>query len=167
MYDVAIIGCGVIGAAAAYALSQYKLDVVMLEKENDVAMGASRANSAIIHAGYDPKPGTLMAKLNVEGNAMTEALCRALSVPFRRVGSLVIAFSEAEMETLRALYRRGVENGVTSGKASSVVVSSSKSNKSKLLLSSFIRKSPHSSLNLLYHKKSQFTKNIYQFYLGI
>lgn len=112
MYDVAIIGCGVIGAAAAYALSQYKLDVVMLEKENDVAMGASRANSAIIHAGYDPKPGTLMAKLNVEGNAMTEALCRALSVPFRRVGSLVIAFSEAEMETLRALYRRGVENGV-------------------------------------------------------
>ena len=112
MYDVAIIGCGVIGAAAAYALSQYKLDVVMLEKENDVAMGASRANSAIIHAGYDPKPGTLMAKLNVEGNAMTEAQCRALSVPFRRVGSLVIAFSEAEMETLRALYRRGVENGV-------------------------------------------------------
>ena len=72
MFDVCIIGCGVIGAAAAFELSKYQADVLILEKENDVSMGSSRANSAIIHAGYDPKPGTLMARLNVEGNAMAE-----------------------------------------------------------------------------------------------
>ncbi|MBR5752301.1 MAG: FAD-dependent oxidoreductase, partial [Clostridia bacterium] len=63
MYDVAIVGCGVIGAAAAYYLSMYDLKILVLEKENDIAMGATRANSAIIHAGYDPEPGTLMARL--------------------------------------------------------------------------------------------------------
>ena len=75
MYDVLIIGCGVTGAAAAYELSRYQLKVCILEAANDVAMGASKANSAIIHAGYDPAPGTLMAKLNVEGCAMAEELC--------------------------------------------------------------------------------------------
>ena len=65
LYDIAIIGCGVIGAAAAFELSKYKLNIAVLEKENDVAMGASRANSAIIHAGYDPEPGTLKAKMNI------------------------------------------------------------------------------------------------------
>ena len=112
MYDVAVIGCGVIGAAAAFELSKYQLRVLVLERENDVAMGASRANSAIIHAGYDPKPGTLMARLNVLGNEMAEGLCRDLSVPFQRVGSLVLAFSEEEMETVRELYDRGEKNGV-------------------------------------------------------
>lgn len=112
MYDVAIIGCGVIGAATAFELSKYQLDLVILEKENDVAMGASRANSAIIHAGYDPKPGTLMARLNVEGNAMAEKLCKDLSVPFSRIGSLVLAFSPEEMDTIWDLYDRGVKNGV-------------------------------------------------------
>ena len=112
MYDIAIIGCGVIGAAAAYELSKYQLKTVVLEKENDVAMGASRANSAIIHAGYDPKPGTLMARLNVKGNAMAEKLCADLSVPFERIGSLVLAFTDEEMETVRMLYDRGNQNGV-------------------------------------------------------
>ena len=112
MYDVCIIGCGVIGAAAAFELSKYQADILILEKENDVAMGSSRANSAIIHAGYDPKPGTLMARLNVEGNAMAEQLCKDLSVPFERIGSLVLAFSEEEEETIRVLYDRGVKNGV-------------------------------------------------------
>ena len=112
MYDVAVIGCGVIGAAAAFELSKYQLRVLVLERENDVAMGASRANSAIIHAGYDPKPGTLMARLNVLGNEMAEGLCRDLSVPFQRVGSLVLAFSEEEMQTVRELYDRGEKNGV-------------------------------------------------------
>ena len=79
MYDVLIIGCGVTGAAAAYELSRYQLKVCILEAANDVAMGASKANSAIIHAGYDPAPGTLMAKLNVEGCAMAEELCKKLS----------------------------------------------------------------------------------------
>ena len=112
MVDVCIIGCGVIGAATAFELSKYQAGVLILEKENDVAMGASRANSAIIHAGYDPKPGTLMARLNVQGNAMAESLCRDLSVPFARIGSLVLAFSEEEEATVRTLYERGVENGV-------------------------------------------------------
>ena len=112
MFDVCIIGCGVIGAATAFELSKYKADVLILEKENDVSMGASRANSAIIHAGYDPKPGTLMARLNVEGNAMAEQLCRDLSVPFSRIGSLVLAFTEEEEKTVQMLYERGVANGV-------------------------------------------------------
>ena len=112
MFDVAIIGCGVIGATAAFELSKYQASVVVLEKENDVAMGATRANSAIIHAGYDPKPGTLMARLNVQGNAMTEQLCKDLDVPFERIGSFVLAFSEEEKATVQMLYERGVQNGV-------------------------------------------------------
>lgn len=112
MYDVAIIGCGVVGAAAAFELSKYKLNIAVLEKENDVALGASRANSAIVHAGYDPEPGTLMARLNVQGCAMAEQLCKDLSVPYEKIGSLVLAFSESEMETVRKLYDRGVKNGV-------------------------------------------------------
>ena len=112
MYDVAIIGCGVIGAAAAFELSKYKLNIAVIEKENDVAMGASRANSAIIHAGYDPEPGTLMARLNVQGCAMAEKLCKDLSVPYEKIGSLVLAFTESEMETVKKLYNRGTKNGV-------------------------------------------------------
>lgn len=112
MVDVAVIGCGVIGAATAFELSKLKLSCVVLEKENDVAMGATRANSAIIHAGYDPQPGTLMARLNVEGNRMTEQLCRDLSVSFNRIGSLVLAFSIEEMQTIDELFHRGYANGV-------------------------------------------------------
>ncbi len=112
MYDVAIIGCGVVGAAAAFELSKYKLDIAVLEKENDVAMGATRANSAIIHAGYDPVPGTLMARLNVLGSRMAEKLCRDLSVPYQQIGSMVLAFSEEELKTVHTLYERGVQNGV-------------------------------------------------------
>lgn len=112
MRDVVIIGCGVIGAACAYELSRYELDVTVLERSNDVANGTTKANSAIVHAGYDPHPGTLMAKLNVEGNRMMGELCERLDVPFRRVGSHVLAFSEREEETLRDLLSRGQKNGV-------------------------------------------------------
>ena len=112
MFDAVIIGCGVVGAAAAYELSKYDMRVCVLEAENDVAMGTSRANSAIIHAGYDPPCGTLMARLNVRGNALTEELCRGLDVPFKRIGSLVLAFSEAERTHITELYERGIQNGV-------------------------------------------------------
>lgn len=112
MYDVIILGCGVVGAAAAYHLAQYPLRVAILEAQNDVANGTTKANSAIIHAGYDPEPDTMMAKLNVEGNAMAEDICRKLNVPFARVGSLVLAFDGGDLHTLRALYERGVQNGV-------------------------------------------------------
>ena len=112
MYDVIIIGAGVVGAACAYELSKYDLNLCVLEANNDVANGTSKANSAIVHAGYDPHPGTRMARLNVEGNRLMEPLCRKLDVPFRRVGSHVLAFSEQELSTLRALFARGEENGV-------------------------------------------------------
>ncbi len=112
MTDVLIIGCGVSGAAAAMELSRYKLSVTVLERENDVSMGSSRANSAIVHAGYDPRPGTLMARLNVRGNELTRKLCADLDVPCRQCGSLVLAFSEKENGTLRELLDRGIKNGV-------------------------------------------------------
>lgn len=112
MQDVIIIGCGITGAACAYELSKYRLSVTVLEASSDVSNGATKANSAIIHAGYDPLPGTNMARLNVAGNHLMEPLCKALNVPFRRVGSHVLAFDEDDMKTLRKLYDRGVQNGV-------------------------------------------------------
>ncbi len=112
MYDVAIIGCGITGASLAYRLSKFKLKAVVIDKENDVAMGATRANSAIIHAGYDPEVGSLMAELNVKSVEMTKELCEKLSVPFAQIGSLVLAFSDEEAEHVEQLYKRGVANGV-------------------------------------------------------
>lgn len=112
MYDVAIIGAGLSGSAVARELSKYDLKVCVLERENDVATGASRANSAIVHAGYDCEPGTLMAKLNVEGAAKMEELCLELDVPFKRIGSLVLAFDEEDKQKLYTLLERAKLNGV-------------------------------------------------------
>lgn len=112
MYDVTIVGCGIVGASLAYTLSRYDLRVLVLERENDVAMGSTKANSAIVHAGYDPAHGTLMARLNIRGAEMMESLCRDLSVKYKRVGSFVLAFDEAQKEHLEQLYRNGMENGV-------------------------------------------------------
>ncbi|QQO08421.1 NAD(P)/FAD-dependent oxidoreductase [Breznakiella homolactica] len=112
MFDVIVIGCGIAGAAAAYELSKYRLSVAVLEKENDVACGATKANSAIIHAGYDPEPGTLMAKLNAEGTELAGQLFEQLDIPHRRCGSLVVAFSPEETAVLEELYGRGISNGV-------------------------------------------------------
>ena len=96
MFDVILIGCGITGAATAYELSKYRLSVAVLERENDVACGATKANSAILHAGYDPEPGSLMARCNVRGAALARELCRKLDVPYRPTGSLVIAFHAGE-----------------------------------------------------------------------
>ena len=112
MYDVAIVGCGVIGAAVAYLLSRYEGKIIVLEKENDVSLGATRANSAILHAGYDPEPGTKMARLNVRGVEMAKEICRDLNVAYQRIGSLVIALSDEEVQTVQMLYERGKANGV-------------------------------------------------------
>ncbi|MGL5067717.1 MAG: NAD(P)/FAD-dependent oxidoreductase [Sarcina sp.] len=112
IYDVAIIGSGIIGGSIFRELTKYNLNVVTLEKENDVAMGTSKANSAIVHAGYDPKPGTLMAKYNVEGNKMFDKLCKDLSVPFKRNSSLIIGFNDTDTNELRILFERGRENGI-------------------------------------------------------
>ena len=108
MFDVVIIGCGVTGAATAYYLSKYNINVAVLEAENDVAMGATKANSAVMHAGYDPKNGSLMARLNVRGNLLAKEICAKLDVPYKQVGSLVVAFNDAEDEHLRRLYENGI-----------------------------------------------------------
>ena len=112
MYDVTIVGCGVVGASLAYTLSRYDLRVLVLERENDVAMGTTKANSAIIHAGYDPAHGTLMARLNIWGSEMMESLCRDLCVKYKRVGSFVLALDQAQRGHLEQLYRNGLKNGV-------------------------------------------------------
>ena len=113
MYDVAIIGAGVIGGMVARELSRYDLSVCLLEKENDVAMGASRANSGIIHGGYDPKPGTLKAKMNTEGVHLLYQAAKELNVHHRNNGSLVCAFGTAEEEaTLRELLERSKVNNI-------------------------------------------------------
>lgn len=111
-YDVAVIGAGVIGSLIARELSRYNIKTALVEKCNDMAMGTSKANSAIVHAGFDAKPGTLKAKLNVEGTALMPELCSILNVPFKPIGSLVVAFSDEEMETVKELLERGNENGV-------------------------------------------------------
>lgn len=111
-YDVAIIGGGIIGCAVAYYLSRTKARILLLERENDVATGTTRANSAILHSGYDPKPGSLMAKSNVWGNKLAYELCEALDVEHNRCGSLVLALAPEEKKTLEELYQRGVANGV-------------------------------------------------------
>ena len=112
MYDVIIIGGGVIGCSAAYYLTKYDLKVALFEKENDVATGTTKANSAIIHAGYDPVPGSLTARLNVRGNALAKEICKKLDVPFKQTGSLVCAFGSEDDETVKKLYERGIQNGV-------------------------------------------------------
>ncbi len=112
MYDVAIIGAGVVGSSLAYYLSQYDISILMLEASNDVSNGTSKANTAIIHAGYDPRVGTLMAKYNVEGSLLMKDLCTKLDVPYINNGAMVLAFSDEELEHVNKLYQRGIDNGV-------------------------------------------------------
>lgn len=112
MYDVLIIGAGVIGGSIFRELTKYNLKVSVLEKENDVSMGTTKANSAIIHAGFDPNPESVVAKYNVRGNEMYEGICKELDVPFKRNGAMVVAFAEENMATLETLYKKGVKMGV-------------------------------------------------------
>lgn len=112
MYDVIIIGAGVSGSAAARELSRYQLKIAVLEKGEDVCSGTSKANSGIVHAGFDAVPGSMMAKMNVRGNARMESLAEELDFPFQRIGSLVLCFHERDREKLEALKKQGEENGV-------------------------------------------------------
>lgn len=111
-YDVAVVGAGVVGTLISRELSKYDIRVALLEKCNDVAMGTTKANSAIVHGGFDAANGTLKAKLNVRGTELMPKLCADMAVPYRNNGSLVLAFSEEEMEHVHTLYERGVKNGV-------------------------------------------------------
>lgn len=110
--DIIIIGGGVVGCAVARLLSRYEADVAVLEGGSDVAEGASKANSGIVHAGFDAKPGSLKAKLNVEGAQMYPQLCAEVNAPYSRPGAMVLAFTEAERPTVQKLYDQGIQNGV-------------------------------------------------------
>lgn len=112
MYDVIIIGAGVVGCSTAYYLSQYEMNIALLEAHNDVANATTKANSGCMHAGYDPEPGSLMAKYNVEGSVMAKKLCEKLDVPYDNCGSLVLAYNQQDMQTLQQLLERGRQNGV-------------------------------------------------------
>lgn len=112
MKDVIIIGAGVSGCAVARELSIYELDICVLEKESDVCEGTSKANSGIVHGGFDAKPGTLKAKLNVLGNQMMDEMAEKLDFPFRRNGAMVVCQSKEEMAVLEELMERGKKNGV-------------------------------------------------------
>ncbi|MBE7035611.1 MAG: NAD(P)/FAD-dependent oxidoreductase [Ruminococcaceae bacterium] len=112
MYDVVIIGAGVVGGMIARTLSAYDLKICILEKENDVAMGATKANSAIVHAGFDAKCGSLKAKLNVQGSEMMQQVTTELGVKYKNNGSLVIGFNDDDRKTIEDLLERGKQNGV-------------------------------------------------------
>ena len=111
-YDVIVIGGGVVGSMVARWLSRYQLDILMIEKEADIGMGASSANSAIVHAGYDPVPGTLKAKMNVAANPMWDALSGELGFGFNRSGDYVVAIGDEELPMLETLLEQGQKNGV-------------------------------------------------------
>ena len=112
MYDFIIIGAGVIGATIARELSRYELDVLILDKENDVTCGASKANSGIVHGGYDDKHGTMKSKMCRKGNRMFPKLNEELNFGYSEIGSLILAFSEEEIKKLEELYENGIKNGV-------------------------------------------------------
>ncbi len=112
MYDVIIVGGGVIGCAVARYLSRYHASVCLVEREEDVCSGTSKANSGLIHAGFDAPHGSLMAKYNVEGSKMMPALAKELDIPFRRNGAMVLCLNEEDVPRLEALYENGVKNGV-------------------------------------------------------
>lgn len=111
-YDVVVIGGGAVGCAAARYLSQYNLHTCLVERDEDVCSGTSKANSAIVHAGYDAEPGSRKARFNVEGNAMMDALAQQLDFDFKRNGSLILCFEEEGKPALQKLYDKGVANGV-------------------------------------------------------
>ena len=112
MHDIIIIGAGVSGCACARELSRYGAKILVVEKEEDVCCGTSKANSAIVHAGYDAAHGSLMAKLNVEGSRRMPALAKELDFAYERCGSLVVCLSDEDRPALQKLYENGIANGV-------------------------------------------------------
>lgn len=112
MKKIIIIGAGVIGCSIARELSRYDASVLVLESNNDVACGTSKANSGIVHAGFDAKPGTLKAKFNILGNPMFDRISKELDFPFKRIGAMVLCFDEQDFPALTELYQKGIKNGV-------------------------------------------------------
>lgn len=112
MVSVLIIGGGISGCSLLYELSRYQTNTVLIEKENDLCLGTTKANSAIIHGGYDPLSDTKMAKYNVEGNKIIKKLCKDLDVPYKQIGSLVLAFNDDQKKVLHKLYKQGLKSNV-------------------------------------------------------
>ncbi|WP_028044641.1 NAD(P)/FAD-dependent oxidoreductase [Candidatus Stoquefichus massiliensis] len=112
MKDIVIIGCGITGSLMAYELSKYQLDVAVLEKNNDVALESTGANSAIVHSGHDPKPNTLKARFNLEGNRMFPDLCKELQVDYQQIGAFVVSTSQEESLTLDRLEQQAKERRI-------------------------------------------------------
>lgn len=112
MFDVVIIGAGVTGSAIARFAAQYEMKTLVVERDEDVCTGTSKANSAIVHAGFDAAHGSLMAKYNVEGSLMMEDFCRELDIPYDRIGSLVVCLCEEDRPAMQALYENGLKNGI-------------------------------------------------------
>lgn len=110
-FDAVIIGGGVTGCAIARELSRYDLHTCVVEREEDVCSGTSKANSAIVHAGHDAAPGSAKAKFNVEGNRLMGQLAEDLDFEFKRNGSLILCFAEEDMPSLQELYNKGIKNG--------------------------------------------------------
>ncbi len=111
-YDVIIVGAGVVGNAIARELSRYQINVAVLEKELDVGLGTSSRNSGVLHSGIHYKPGSIRAKVNVQGNDMMGDLCRVLKVKIQYIGKLTVAQDDTDIETLHALKEQGEANGV-------------------------------------------------------
>jgi len=111
-YDYIIIGGGVVGCMLARWFSRFEGKILLIDKEADIGMGSSSANTAIVHAGYDPLPGTLKARLNVKGNAMWDQLAGELNFPYERRGDYVVAIGDEELPTVYELYEQGTKNGV-------------------------------------------------------
>ena len=112
MYDIIIIGAGVTGSSVARELSRYNANICVLEKCEDVCAGTSKANSAIVHAGFDAAEGSMMAKMNVRGNEMMTQLAEDLDIPFKRNGAMVVCIHKEALDGLKTLYDRGIANGV-------------------------------------------------------
>ena len=112
MYDIIVIGAGVTGSCTARALSKYQVNMCVIEKGDDVCSGTSKANSAIVHGGYDCKPGTLMAEMNVRGNELMYQLAEELDFPVKNNGSLIVCTVPEERDKLDVLLQQGIDNGV-------------------------------------------------------
>ena len=138
-YDIVIIGAGVVGCSIARYLSGYEARICVIERNEDVCEGTSKANSAIVHAGHDATPGTLKARLNVEGNMMMDQVSRELDVPFKRCGAFVVCFEDSDIPKLEELCERGKGNGVTGLK----VVSGDEARKMEPNLSDNIKAALH------------------------
>ena len=111
-YDAIVIGGGILGCFTARNLRRWKISTLLLEKESDVCTGITRANSAVVYAGYDNKPGSLKAELTVRGNANMGKLCEELEVPFSRCGSLLVTYDESSVSKLKRKLQNGIQNGV-------------------------------------------------------